>query len=332
GVDTEQAGGGATRGHHRLVGYLELAQHHVCARGVDLIGDQGGVGAGDDHDLVLPSLVDRDQGSSGRSGRGDQAGEVNVGIPKQGEGGVGFRVVSHRPEQGDGGAGPGGGQGLVGPLPARVAGQVGGEHGLARPGQTRAGGDQVEVDASDDCDRWHPGRRVTHGGRPRVTAMSADPKVIDALERAEIPYEIMDCDPDLADTAAFCEAYGVDPGETANTILVATRRPAGHHAACVALATTKVDVNGTVRRRLGVKKVSFAPADLTVELTGMEIGGVTPPGLPDGIPIWVDQAVVGVESAVIGAGTRSAKIRLRGADMARRPGAEVVPGLAVPLA
>lgn len=162
--------------------------------------------------------------------------------------------------------------------------------------------------------------------------MSADPKVIDALERAEIPYEIMDCDPDLADTAAFCEAYGVDPGESANTILVASKRPAGHHAACVALATTKVDVNGTVRRRLGVKKVSFAPADLTVELTGMEIGGVTPPGLPDGIPIWVDQAVVGVESVVIGAGTRSAKIRLRGADLARLPGAEVVPGLAVPLA
>ena len=142
----------------------------------------------------------------------------------------------------------------------------------------------------------------------------------------------MDGHPDPADTAACCEAYGVDPGESANTILVASRRPAGHHAACVALATTKVDVNGTVRRRLGVKKVSFAPADLTVELTGMEIGGVTPPGLPDGIPLWVDQAVVGVESIVIGAGTRSANIRLRGADLARLPGAEVVPGLAVPLA
>ncbi|HEX7097768.1 MAG TPA: YbaK/EbsC family protein [Acidimicrobiia bacterium] len=162
--------------------------------------------------------------------------------------------------------------------------------------------------------------------------MSADPKVIDALERAGIVYEVMYCDPALADTAAFCEAYGVDPGESANTILVASRKPPGHNAACVALATTKVDVNGVVRRRLGVKKVSFAPAELTVELTGMAIGGVTPPGLPEGLPIWVDEAVTQVESVVIGAGTRSAKIRLRGSDLARLPGVEVVPGLAVPIA
>ena len=162
--------------------------------------------------------------------------------------------------------------------------------------------------------------------------MAADPTVIDALERAGIAYEIMECDPELADTAAFCEAYGVDAGESANKVLVASRRPPGNHAACVALATTKVDVNGAVRRRLGVKKVSFAPAELTVELTGMEIGGVTPPGLPDGIPIWVDQAVTKVDSVVIGAGTRSAKIRLRGADLALLPGVEVVSDLAVPVA
>lgn len=161
--------------------------------------------------------------------------------------------------------------------------------------------------------------------------MPADPRCLEALERAGIAYEVMGCDPDLADTAAFCEAYGVDPGESANTILVASRKPPGHVAACIALATTKIDVNGIVRRRLGVKKVSFAPAELTVEVTGMEIGGVTPPGLPDDLPIWVDDAVTQVDSVVIGAGTRSAKIRLGGADLARLPGVEVVSDLAVPL-
>jgi len=161
--------------------------------------------------------------------------------------------------------------------------------------------------------------------------MPADPRVIQTLDAFSVDYEVMDCDPTLADTAQFCEAYGVDPGESANTIVVASRRPPGHNAACVALATTRLDVNGLVRRKLGVKKVSFAAAELTTELTGMEIGGVTVPGLPEELPIWVDRAVTHVASVVIGAGTRSAKIRLSGADLARLPGVEVVDDLATPI-
>lgn len=162
--------------------------------------------------------------------------------------------------------------------------------------------------------------------------MPADPRVLEALDEARVDYEVMPCDPELADTAEFCRAYGVDPAESANTILVASRRPPGHNAACVALATTRVDVNGVVRRRLGVRKVSFASADLTSELTGMEIGGVTVPGLPSELPIWVDEAVTGTASLVIGAGTRSAKIRLAGGDLVRLPGVDVVAALAVPAA
>lgn len=161
--------------------------------------------------------------------------------------------------------------------------------------------------------------------------MAADPRVIEALDAAGVTYEVMPCDPELADTAAFCEAYGVDPSESANTILVASRRPPGENAACVALATTRLDVNGIVRKRLGVRKVSFASADLTVELTGMEIGGVTVPGLPDDLRVWVDDAVTAVDSVVIGAGTRSAKIRLSGQALALLEGVEVVEGLASPI-
>ncbi|MFP3915402.1 MAG: YbaK/EbsC family protein [Actinomycetota bacterium] len=158
--------------------------------------------------------------------------------------------------------------------------------------------------------------------------MAADPRVLGALEEADIPYEVMPCAPELADTADFCRAYGVDPGESANTIVVASRRPPGHNAACVALATTRLDVNGVVRRRLGVRKVSFAPAELTAELTGMEIGGVTVPGLPRELAVWVDSAVTRVPSVVIGAGTRTAKIRLAGADLLRLPGVQAVADLA----
>ncbi|MBY5161993.1 hypothetical protein KR546_05770 [Nitriliruptoria bacterium AS10] len=141
----------------------------------------------------------------------------------------------------------------------------------------------------------------------------------------------MDCDPDLADTAEFCAAYGIDPGASANALLVASRKPPGHHVLCVVLATHRLDANGIVRTRMGVRKVSFAPAEDTRELTGMEIGGVTVAGLPDDLPVWVDAAVAAVDEVVVGAGTRSAKILLAGADLARLPNVEVVDGLATPL-
>lgn len=158
--------------------------------------------------------------------------------------------------------------------------------------------------------------------------MPVHPGVIAALEEAAIPYQVMACDPELADTADFCAAYGVSLSESANTIVVASRRPPGRHAVCVALATTRIDVNGVVRRRLAVNKVSFAPPDLTAQLTGMELGGVTVPGLPPGLPVWVDAAVTAAASVVIGAGTRTAKIRLAGPDLLRLPGVEQVEGLA----
>ncbi len=143
-------------------------------------------------------------------------------------------------------------------------------------------------------------------------------------------YEVMPCDPSLADTAAFCEAYGVDPAESANTILVASKRPPGVNAACVVLATHRLDVNRAVRDQLEVKKLSFASADLTVELTTMQIGGVTPFGLPDSMRVLVDSDVLDRASIVLGGGNRSSKLRLDPAHLLALPSVEVVEGLAAP--
>ena len=154
-------------------------------------------------------------------------------------------------------------------------------------------------------------------------------EVLDDLERDRISYEEMECDPDLADTAQFCEAYGIPLENSANAILVASRKPEGHNAVCVVLATDRLDVNGTVRKKLGVRKVSFAPADLTKDLTGQEIGGVTVFGLPEGLPVWIDQAVMERDWVVVGAGTRSAKLKLDPGQLRGLEGYEVVPGLAL---
>jgi prolyl-tRNA editing enzyme YbaK/EbsC (Cys-tRNA(Pro) deacylase) len=159
--------------------------------------------------------------------------------------------------------------------------------------------------------------------------MTAAPAVISHLDGLGLKYEVMACDPALADTAQFCEAYGVPLEKSANAILVASRKPEGHNAVCVVLAHTRLDVNGTVRRRLGVRKVSFAPGDLTKSLTGQEIGGVTIFGLPDGLPVWMDSRVMTCDWVVVGAGSRSAKIKLDPTQLVGLGGYEVVEGLAV---
>lgn len=140
-------------------------------------------------------------------------------------------------------------------------------------------------------------------------------------------------DPTLADTAAFCDAYEVAPEVSANCIVVAGKRGQEvTYAACVVLATTRADVNGTIRKLLGTRKASFAPMDDAVRLTGMEYGGITPIGLPDDWRIFVDSRVVPLPGAIVGAGIRAAKIEIPGEVLAALPHVEVIEGLAHPIA
>ncbi|GAA2495536.1 hypothetical protein Ahu01nite_031680 [Winogradskya humida] len=136
-------------------------------------------------------------------------------------------------------------------------------------------------------------------------------------------------DASLADTAAFCEAYGVTLEESANCVIVAGRRgEVTRYAACVVLATTRADVNGIVRRHLDARKASFAPMDDAVQLTGMEYGGITPIGLPKDWPVLVDSRVVAMPHVIIGSGVRHSKISIAGPALGALPGAEVIEGLA----
>jgi prolyl-tRNA editing enzyme YbaK/EbsC (Cys-tRNA(Pro) deacylase) len=148
------------------------------------------------------------------------------------------------------------------------------------------------------------------------------------LQRLGIGFEIMECDPELADTAAFVEAYGVPADQSANTILVASKGAEPTYAACVVLAITSLDVNRVVRREMGVRKASFAGADAVRALTGMEIGGVTPFGLPDDLPILVDARVMEPDWVVLGGGNRSSKLRVAPGVMSSLPSMRVVEGLA----
>ncbi|WP_103528645.1 YbaK/EbsC family protein [Streptomyces sp. SM12] len=140
---------------------------------------------------------------------------------------------------------------------------------------------------------------------------------------------LVDSDPEKADTAVFCESYGVDAELSANCVVVAAKRGQETQlAACVVLATTRLDVNRTVRKHLGARKASFAPMDVAVAETGMEYGGITPVGLPGTWPLLVDARVANTPHVLIGSGLRRGKLILPGAALAALPGATVLPDLA----
>jgi prolyl-tRNA editing enzyme YbaK/EbsC (Cys-tRNA(Pro) deacylase) len=141
-------------------------------------------------------------------------------------------------------------------------------------------------------------------------------------------YELFPCDPGLADTAAFCAAYGFALDDSANTIIVVGKGDPPRYAACVVLATHRLDVNRTVRARLERRKASFASLDETRQLTGQEIGGVTAFGLPDGVPLWVDAAVMDRPRIVLGGGSRRWKVLAPPSILRTLPGVEIVEGLA----
>ncbi len=140
---------------------------------------------------------------------------------------------------------------------------------------------------------------------------------------------VAEIDPTLADTAAMSEAYGVSLEVSANCVVVMGRREGQERtAACVLRADTRADVNNVVRRVLGVRKASFLDHDRAVTETGMEYGGITPIGIPDQWRLLVDAAVVEIETAIVGSGTRGSKLFLPGRVLAELPGAEVVDDLA----
>ena len=161
--------------------------------------------------------------------------------------------------------------------------------------------------------------------------MDVDPdraRLEHALAGSRLPYELFPCDPAFADTASFCAAYGFDPADSANTIVIVGKAEPRRYAACVVLAPHRLDVNRVVRARLGTRRTSFAAADETRDLTGMEIGGVTPFGLPPGLPLWVDAAVMTRGRIVLGGGSRTWKVIAPPQILLSLPGVEIVEGLA----
>jgi len=155
-----------------------------------------------------------------------------------------------------------------------------------------------------------------------------DAKVWNSLEQYAIVHSVIECNPDWADTVEFVQHYPYTAGQSANTLIVAGKVNPLKYAICVVLATTKLDVNKKVCQLLDVKRASFARSDQTLQLTGMKIGGVTAFGLPDGLPIFIDAAVMKNQQVVMGGGNRTSKLVLDPRELLKLPNVEIVENLA----
>lgn len=158
-----------------------------------------------------------------------------------------------------------------------------------------------------------------------------DTDVAGVISALKIEHTVIECDPEYADTQSFCDHYGYSADESANVLLIASKKGEPKFAACVVLAACRLDVNKTARKKLGVSRISFASPEQTKELTGMELGGVTPFGMPENVPVWIDARVIECMRIILGGGNRSSKIILTPTELLKIPNAEVVENLAYPV-
>ena len=165
--------------------------------------------------------------------------------------------------------------------------------------------------------------------------MTSTPEEIEGRVRAALDeldidgWEWIDIDPQFGDTAAFCERYGYDLPHSANTIIVASKRGPATYCAGIVRACDRLDVNKRVRGLMGVSRASFASAEETREVTGMMIGGVTALALPEGLPVYADVRLLEMDYIILGAGSRSGKLKMAPRELEKLPGLEFIEGLSI---
>ncbi len=179
--------------------------------------------------------------------------------------------------------------------------------------------------------RWHIGEGDGSGYTLDMTENAKLlPIVEETIKQYGIASKVLECKPEFADTAAFCEYYQIPLEQTANTILVYSHKVEPvRYAVCVVLGATRLDVNKKVCELLEVRRASFADAETTVRITGMEIGGVVAIGISD-LPIYVDRAVMQRKEVILGGGNRSSKLLLDPQELLKLPNVQVIDDLARP--
>ena len=142
-------------------------------------------------------------------------------------------------------------------------------------------------------------------------------------------WEWIEIDPQYGDTSDFCNQYGYDLPHCANTIIVASKRGPAAYCAGIVRGCNRLDVNRRVRGLMRMSRASFASAEETGTVTGMMIGGVTALALPKRLPIYADARLLKMDYVVLGAGSRSGKVKIAPRELEKLPGLEFIEGLSI---
>ena len=113
------------------------------------------------------------------------------------------------------------------------------------------------------------------------------------------------------------EERGQRPSQVVRSILF--RLAADAYAMVLVAGPQQVDWKA-LRRHLGQSRLTTATADEVRDVTGYEIGAVSPFGLPRPVRVLLDESVTAENEVSIGSGERGMTVILRTADLLRALG------------
>lgn len=147
------------------------------------------------------------------------------------------------------------------------------------------------------------------------------PPVAAALDRLGIPYRLFTHAGAVESLEQAARERGQRPTQVVRSILF--RLSQDRFALVLVAGPAQVDWK-RLRQHLGQSRLTMASADEVLAITGYPIGAVGPLGLPQPLPIYIDDSVLAEAEISIGSGVRGTTVILSSEALLQAlPGAEV---------
>lgn len=141
-----------------------------------------------------------------------------------------------------------------------------------------------------------------------------------ALDRLQTPYRLFTHSGPVSSLEQAAAERGQRPEQVVRSILF---RLDQEHFALVLVAGPAQVAWRTLRQKLGQSRLTMASEEEVLAVTGYQTGAVSPLGLPQPLPVYIDDSVTAEEEISIGSGLRGTTVILRTADLlGALPGAE----------
>lgn len=142
-----------------------------------------------------------------------------------------------------------------------------------------------------------------------------------ALDRLRIPYRLFTHPGPIMSLAQAAAERGQRPEQVVRSILF--RLEQERFAMVLVAGAAQVDWR-TLRKHLGRSRLTTASEAEVLAVTGYQIGAVSPLGLPQPLPVYVDEGVAAEAEISLGSGVRGTTVILRSADLLKAlPDAEL---------